>query len=293
MRTTSRFVLGLSLAITCACVSAAQDASSTPAPIPKVLQIQREFVKPGKAGLVHQKTESLFVQAMARAKWPTHYIGMTSMSGKSRALFFTSYDSLEAMEKDSAAVAKNASLSAALDHAAMVDGELLDETDSGVFVFHDEMSLRPKPDLSPMRFMELILFKVKPGKGKEWSDLVKMAVDGYRKGAPDSHWGMFEQIYGGDGGTYLLLSGHKSLSEVDKGLGYGKQFADAMGEEGMKKFEALYADCIESASQQLFSFDAHMSYVPEAWIKSDPDFWKPKAAEGKAKPAADDKAAKP
>jgi hypothetical protein len=36
-----------------------------------------------------------------------------------------------------------------------------------------------------------------------------------------------------------------------------------------------------------------MSYVPEAWIKSDPDFWKPKAAEAKAKPAADEKAAKP
>jgi hypothetical protein len=258
-----------------------------------VLEIQREFVKPGKAGVAHQKTESLFVQAMARAKWPTHYIGMTSMSGKTRALFFTSYDSLEAMEKDSTAVEKNASLSAGLDHAAVVDGELLDEADQGVFLFHDEMSLHPKPDLSPMRFMELILFKVKPGKGKEWNDLVKMAVEGYGKGAPDSHWGMFEQIYGGDGGTYLLLSAHKSLSEVDKGLGYGKQFADAMGEEGMKKFEALYADCIESSSQQLFSFDAHMSYVPEAWIKSDPDFWKPKAAEGKAKPAADDKAAKP
>ena len=291
MRNTSRFVLALSLFVTCASLSAAQEMSS--ASIPKVLQIQREFIKPGKAGLAHQKTESLFVQAMSHAKWPTHYIGMTSLSGKSRALFLTNYDSFEAMEKDGAAVAKNATLSAALDHAAMVDGELLDEYDSGVFVFHNEMSLRPRPDLSAMRFMELILFHVKPGKQKEWNELVKMAVDGYGKGVPDSHWGMFQQLYGGDGSAFLLLSSHKSLSDIDKGLGFSKQFADTMGEEGMKKFDAMYADCIESASQQLFAFDAHMSYVPEAWSKADPDFWKPKAAMEKAKPAADDKAAKP
>jgi hypothetical protein len=265
-----------------------------PASIPKVLQIQREFVKPGKAALAHQKTEGLFVQAMSHAKWPTHYVGMTSLSGKSRALFFISYDSMEALGKDTAAMAKNATLSAALDHANMVDGELLDETDSGIFLLRDEMSLRPRPDLSAMRFMELILFKVKPGKDKEWAEVVKMAVDGYGKGAPDSHWGMFEQVYGGDAGSFLLLSSHKSLSEIDKGFGYGKQFADTLGEEGMKKFDAMYADCVESASQQLFTFDPHMSYVSEAWIKSDPDFWKPKAmAEAKAKPAADDKAAKP
>jgi hypothetical protein len=292
MRKVSKFMLGVSLTVTCACLSAAQDSPS--ASIPKILEIQREYVKPGKSGLAHQKSESLFTQAMSRAKWPTYYIGMTSLSGKSRALFFTSFSSFDAWEKDSAAVAKNATLSAALDHASMVDGELLDEADQGIFVFHDEMSLRPKPDLSAMRFMELIVFKVRPGKEKEWSELVKLAKDGYEKGVPDSHWGMFEQVFGGEGGTYLLLIAHKSLSEVDKGLGNDKQFADAVGEGGMKKFSELIAASVESTQQQLFAFDAHMSYVPEAWSKSDPDFWKPKAAApAKAKPAADDKAAKP
>src|SRR5450755_3391404 len=60
---------------------------------PKVLTIMREYTKPGKAGSQHEKSESLFVQAVTRAKWPTHYLAVESVSGKSRALFLTGYDS--------------------------------------------------------------------------------------------------------------------------------------------------------------------------------------------------------
>ena len=65
-------LLGLSIAVTCACVTVAQDKSQGSATIPKVLQITREYVKPGKTGMVHDKAESVFVNAMTRAKWPTH-----------------------------------------------------------------------------------------------------------------------------------------------------------------------------------------------------------------------------
>jgi hypothetical protein len=288
MRKFSKFVLGLSLAVSCASVSAAQEKS-----IPKVLQIQREFLKPGRSGMVHQKTESAFISALARAKWPTHYFAMSSLSGKPRALFLTSYESLEAWEKDGAAVAKNAALSAALDHAYYADGELLESADQGVFLFREEMSLRPRADLSQMRFMELTLFHVRPGKYKEWSEVVKMAKAGYEKGIPESHWGMFEQVYGGEGSSYLLLISHKTLAEVDKGFAADKDFAAAMGEEGMKKLDELFAASVESTSQQLFAFSPEMSYPQEEWIKADPDYWKPKSMAAKMpaaeKPAAEKK----
>jgi hypothetical protein len=281
MRKFSKFVLGLSLAVTWVSVSAAQEKS-----IPKVLQIQREYLKPGRAGMLHQKAESAFVNAMARAKWPTHYFAMTSLSGKTRALFLTSYDSLEAWEKDAGAVGKNAALSAALDHAYYADGELLESADQGVFLFREEMSLRPRADLSQMRFMEALLFHVRPGKNKEWGEVVKMAKAGYEKGVPESHWGMFEEVYGGDGGTFLLLISHKSLAEIDKGFAADKDFAAAIGEEGMKKLDELFASSVESTSRQLFAFSPEMSYPQDEWIKADPDYWKPKAmAAAKAPPA--------
>ena len=276
MNKLSRFLLGLSLVLTCSCITAAQEKSQANPSIPRVLQITREFTKPGKAGFVHDASESAFVQAMVRAKWPTHYLGMTSLSGKQRALFLTSFASFEAWEKDNAAVQKNSTLAPAIEAATVADSAQLDSIDQAVFVFNDEMSLRPLADLSQMRYMEVSLYHVRPGHGREWNELVKLVKAAYEKGVPGSHWGLFEQVFGGDGGSYLVLTARKTLAEVDHGFQVeNKQFEAAMGAEGMKKLEELAAASIESEQHQLFAFNPHMSYVADEWIKADPDFWKP------------------
>ena len=276
MNKLSRFLLGLSLVLTCSCITAAQEKSQANPSIPRVLQITREFTKPGKAGFVHDASESAFVQAMVRAKWPTHYLGMTSLSGKQRALFLTSFASFEAWEKDNAAVQKNSTLAPAIEAASVADSAQLDSIDQAVFVFNDEMSLRPLADLSQMRYLEVSLYHVRPGHGREWNELVKLVKAAYEKGVPGSHWGVFEQVFGGDGGSYLVLTARKTLAEVDHGFQVeNKQFEAAMGAEGMKKLEELVAASIESEQHQLFAFNPHMSYVADEWIKADPDFWKP------------------
>jgi hypothetical protein len=258
------------------------------------MYITREFVKPGKTGMVHDKAESLFVQAMTRAKSPTHYIGMTSLSGKARALFLVVYDSYEAWEKDIKATEKNASLAAALDHAAMVDGELLESVDQGVFIRREDQSLRPMSDISHMRYLEISVYHVKPGHRHDWDEAVKLVKAAYESGVPGSHWGMYEQAYGGDGGTFLVLTAHKTLAELDQGPAQMQQFAAALGEDGMKKLRELEIAGIESSQHQLFAFNPRMSYVEESWIKADPEFWKPKpVAAPAAKAATEEKKAKP
>jgi len=291
----SRYALVLSVAFTFVYVSAAQEKPAGSTSVPKVLQITREFVKPTTSGLAHEKTESAFVDAVRRAKSPTHYLGFTSLSGKPRAIFLTSFDSFEAWQKDMEAAEKNATLSAALDRAYKADGELLESLDQGVFYYEEEMSLRPRTDLSSMRFLEVSVFHVRPGKDKEWSDVVKMAKAGYEKAMPDAHWAVFGQAYGGAGGTYLLLSSDKSMAEIDKGFAEGKKFEATMGEDWMKKLNELFAACVESTEQQLFAVNPRMSYVADEWIKADPDFWKPKAAPAAtpAKAPAEEKKPKP
>src|SRR5471030_408146 len=59
---------------------------------PKVLVINREFLKPGRGG-PHSKTESAFAAAAKANKAPFHYLGMTSMTGPDRALYMSGYDS--------------------------------------------------------------------------------------------------------------------------------------------------------------------------------------------------------
>src|SRR5271166_6122898 len=92
MKRITGLMLGTFLLFSFAVAAAQEKPDMSP---PKVLGITREWTKPGRNGTAHEKTESAFVQAMTRAKWPTHYLAVDSVSGKPRSLFFTAYDSFE------------------------------------------------------------------------------------------------------------------------------------------------------------------------------------------------------
>jgi hypothetical protein len=262
-------------------IAIAQEKSMGHMP-PKVLVVAREYTKPGKAGPLHEKTESAFVQAMMRAKWPTHYIAVESLSGKSRALFFTGYESFEAWEKDTKAGEKNKAFTADLNHAWAADGDLLDETDGSVLAFREEYSLRPEVDIAHMRYFEISLFQVKQGHDKDWDEIVKLVTAAYKK-IPDAHWAAYQAVYGFPDTTYIIFNPMKSLAEVDKNFAANKDFEAAMGEAGMKKLGELSAAAIELSQTNLFAFNPRMSYPADEWVKDDPEFWRPKAA---AAPAA-------
>jgi hypothetical protein len=270
-------------------VAFAQEKSTTPPP--KVLTVSREFLKPGKNGSTHEKSESAFVQAFRRANWPTHYLAVDSVSGKTRALFFTGYDSFEAWEKDALAVEKNAALSAALDRAGVADGDLLNETDTSAWVFNPEQSLNPDVDIPHMRYFDIEVFQIKPGHGHDWDEVLKMVIAAYQK-IPNMHWAAYDNVYGGTNEAHAYFTPLKSASEIDHNLTTSKDFEAAMGEDGMKRLGELMAASVESVQENLFAFNPRMSYVSDEWIKADPDFWKPKAAAAPMKKATDEKPAK-
>jgi hypothetical protein len=291
MKIIASCLLGATLFSACASIAAAQETPEGTTPPPKVLLIQREFLKPGKGGAVHEKSESAFVQAFARAKWPTHYFAANSLTGKNRVLFFVGYDSFEAFEKDSMAQQKNAALSAATDRASFADGDLLSETDSSLLRYDEDQSLGGPVDIAHMRYFEISLYRVRPGHRREWSDLVKLVKAAYEK-IPDAHWAVYDAIYGQEDVTYLVIVPMKSAAEIDKNMTEDKQFAEAMGEEGMKKLSELESSAVEFTQTNLFQFNPAMSYPPDAWVKADPDFWKPKAAApAKAAPKSEQKPA--
>jgi hypothetical protein len=275
MKRISPVLLGVFVTLGGASVALAQDAPASSAP--KILQITREYIKPGKSGMLHDKSESAFVQAMARAKSPTHYVALNSMSGRTRAIYLTQYDNFDAMEKDTKSVAKNAALSAEIERASVADGELLDSMDQGVFRREEDLSYHPLGDLSHARYLEITAYHVKPGHGREFREAVKMVQAAETKGATSAHWAMFSLLYGGDSGIFLVLSSKKALSEIDTGFSENPEFMSALGEDGMKKLDELVQASIESSTHNLYSINPHQSYVDESWAKADPDFWKPKS----------------
>jgi hypothetical protein len=181
----------------------------------------------------------------------------------------------------------------------MADGELLESTDTGVFGYNEELSYHPRPDISHSRYYEITVFHVRPGHRKDWYEVTKMYKDACDKAQNGAHWGMYEVMYGADGGTYIALTHHDTLNEIDTMMGGEKKFMEAMGgEEGMNKLDDLFGQAVDYSRSELFSINPRQSYADEAWVKADPDFWKPKpmkmAPESAAtKPATPKPAAQP
>jgi hypothetical protein len=222
---------------------------------------------------------------MVAAKWPTHYLGMDSLSGPSRSLFFIGYDSFADWEKDNMATQKDATLAAAMDRASLADGELLNSYESSAFVYREEYSLRAPTDIGQMRYMEISRFKIREGHRRDWDELVKMYRDAYEKSMPDAHWAMFESVYGMDnGGVFLLITPMKSAGEIDHELSSEDAFYKSRDASDMKKMSELAAACIESVQSNLFHFNPKMSYPRDEWVKADPEFWKPKMMMAAKKP---------
>ncbi len=284
----SPILLGISLAVAGGTIAAAQDATEKP---PQVIQIIRETLKMGKSGQAHDRSGANFVSIAARAKQQGHYIALDSMSGKARSLYVTAYPSFEAWEKDNKLIDSNAALSAEMDHAIVAEGEFADDVVSEVFTLNEDWSYHPDPDIVHMRYVDISVFHIRAGHRKEFNDCVKMVKDANEKAGNDAHWLAFEIAYGGENNTVIALSHRKSLAEIDKDLAGGKKFAEAIGgEEGMQKLDEVCGQGSDSSHTELFSVNAKQSYVPESFVKADPDFWKPKS---KAPEAAAAKPATP
>jgi quinol monooxygenase YgiN len=256
----------------------------------KVLVIEREFTKPGRDGAMHEATEAGFARAVQANKGNIHYIALTSQSGPNRALFLSGYSSLAAVDAERKAMP--AAALAAMDKAMVSDGDVLSQTDASVWLRRDDLSTNVSGPPVGMRMLEISEFVVKPGHTHEFEQLGKMYTEA-AKNIPEFHWTCYQMAYGrAEGPTYLVLTALKSGGDADAEFGAGKKFADAVGEDGMKKIAELEAASVASEDTNLFVVSPKMSIPTDAMVKAEPDFWRPKtgtsaaAKKSTAKPAA-------
>ncbi len=257
---------------------------------PNILVIQREYLKPGKGGMLHGRSESAFVHAFASAKSDSHYFAMDSLSGPSRSLFFIAYNTFADWEKDNATQRGNKTLSAAIDHAQLMDGDLLAGYDSSVLMLRPDLSLN-KGSIQGTRYFDITTFVVKPGHTHEFEELAHIYADGFRKAAPDTHWDCFQVVYGSPapgvpaGSSFIVINTVKSLAEIDRGAEDFKKFAANVGENGMKRIGELTASSVETTGSNLFEINPRISYPPKEWVDKEPGFWKVAPPPASKKPA--------
>jgi hypothetical protein len=239
------------------------------------MAIDIEWLKPGKSGSAHQKTESAFVQAAEKAKSTQHYIALEALSGPPRSLFIFGYDSFAAMEKEHQKEVSNASLSADIDQAYANDGELLSSMARNIFTLRDDLIPESGVAIATMRYMQITRVTIRPGHQGDWEEYLKMFWSTLQKTEPDRHVALYQSAYGWEnGGIWLLITPMKSLDEVDKADADAAKFRENMG-DNMKRYRELAGAAIESSQRNIYAFDPGISYPPDAWVTADP-FWKKK-----------------
>lgn len=271
-------------------------AQTTPGnwPPPKVVQIYREEIKPGKAP-AHELVEAGWPRAFAKANWPTHYLAITSTTGPSEAWFLTGYESLDAWEKDSRNIDKNPALKKELDQLETRDGELRSGGRSVVALYREDLSHQPNVDLPKMRYYRIVTYRLRQGHEAQFADAAKLVRSAIEKANVKTQWAVYQIYAGMPSPTFFVIIPAESLAELDSAIASGPAIQQAEGEEGAKKLQSIASDGFVNVESNIFEPNPKMSYPSKEWADEDPAFWRPKAAaaakpEGK-KPSA--KAEKP
>jgi hypothetical protein len=142
------------------------------------------------------------------------------------------------------------------------------------------------------RFFNVVTLRVRFAHDEEFSDLAKQVVAALEKSGSDQPVVVYQVVSGMPVGTYLLMEPSATLKTFDDAAGRNRAWTDAMGESGAKKFFKMAAELIVNEESVLFAIHPKMSYVSKEFVSGDPEFWTPKPAVTKSKPAEKTTAAK-
>lgn len=250
---------------------------------PKIIQIYREDVKPGKAS-AHEKIEAGWPAAFAKAKYPYYSLGMTAISGSSEAWFLIPFQSFEDWQKAEALVRSNATLGAEMERLGAADGEMISGYKGAVAMYEPELSYRPDFNVGEMKYIAVRTVRVKPGHADEFKEIRKMVNAAHEKNNLDEHFLIYEVMFGAPSTTYLIFQPYKQIADLDMGEKiHNDAYRATLGADFDKKSKEFALNGVAMGESNLFAINPKMSYVSDDTASADMSFWRPKPAMAKAK----------
>lgn len=276
------FAVGVILAMLAPALAAAQQPAKPMTGPPKVLHITREEVKPGKA-YVHNQHETAWTQALIKAKYPTHMLVISSVTGPPEDWYMTGFDSFAAWEKNYKNLEENAALHTIMQGYSAKESDFLSEIRFSTARYRPELSYRPDFKLGEYRYFNVTIVRYRLGHSPD--EVGRILATAREKANIDTHIVAYQVTSGAPVGTYIYFSPVKSLDVWDQPPNQAYQEALKEG-----KFDEAVEKSVQNVEFRLFAFNPQQSYVPESVVSADPAFWHPKmtkpAAAGKAAPAA-------
>ncbi len=222
----------------------------------------------------YAKIENDEAAALRAAKAPSHYVAMNSITGASHILYFHTFDSFAELTKDHDATMAMTQLEDTLRADNAQEASLIAARHSSIYTWEKDLSLGGPIDLSKMRFMRILLFHVRSGHDQDFEHIVKLFAKAYASSIPEARWALFEKQYGeGSDNTYILCTPMESLMMVDDMHNNSKKFRDAVGEDQLQTLRNAMDAAVESSEADLYAFSSRISYAPDSWLSSSPDFW--------------------
>ena len=270
-------LLGVVLSIGSSLAAQSATTSRDPNEPPTLLVIYREEVKPGK-GAAHAANEQAWAAAFTKGQAPVRWLGMTSIAGPSEAWFLSRYDSYADFQKTEDAMDASAALTAEQDKFSAQDGDLLNRTSTIMARYQPALSYQPNVAIAKMRYMQVDIVQVRPGRGGDFTDAWRSIVAAHEKAKMNEHWAVYAVQSGMPTGTFLFMYAHTSLDALDlaQPMHTGNEYRDAVGESGRRRQNEIMQDAVATQQTMLFAFRAGMSLLSKDFISQDPAFWTPK-----------------
>lgn len=250
-------------------------AQPLPTSQPALITIYREAVKIGRAA-EHERIEAGWPVAFERAKSPSYYLAMTSLTGRSEALFITPYASNAAIAEDMRREASDTVLAAELARLSRADAEVLDEWRIIQAVARPDLSYGTFPDLAKVRYWEIFTLRVRPGHEAEFEAAAKAYGAASSRTAPGRSYRTYQVTAGMLEPTFLVFSTVETYAQFDEMMASGQKTMQGFTPEEMATMQKFFTDGVLSTETNRYALNPTMSYVAAATRATDPVFWRPK-----------------
>jgi hypothetical protein len=262
---------GLLIALALTAIPAALAQSGLPTSQPKRLTIIREQVKVGR-GADHARNEAGWPAAFEKAKSTDYYIAITSMTGRPEAWYLVPWDSHAAEAASMKRDDKDPVLSAELSRLALRDAEFIEGVTTVQLTARPELNVGKFPDVAKIRFYEISVFQVRPGKEQIFEAVAKAYGAVCKRVAPDASYRVYSVAAGMSDPTFFVLSSVQDYADFDKMAADSAKIFSSLTAEEKAVFDK-WGDAVVKSETNRFRLDPVQSFVSKEVRAGDPDFW--------------------
>ena len=242
---------------------------------PNYLTIVREEVKLGRAA-DHERIEAGWPAAYEKAKSPDYYLAYVSTTGRNEAWYIVPFDSHKAMGDSMRRESEDATLAAELRRLQRADADVVNNVTTIQAMARKDLSMGAFPDVAKTRFVEITIFRVRPGHERAFEEATKAYGAAAKRSSPNASFRIYQVMAGIPGPTFLVFSSTESFADFDRAVQEDMVIMKGATPDELKTLERFSAEGLVNVETQRFRIDPVMSYVPKETRAADPAFWMPK-----------------